>query len=127
LVACPCCLDRGVQSQQIRLSGNAGDGVDDPADLIRLRRQLGDPLGDYARRLADCAHRLVGALGRFDPLAGEICSMIGCSRGVCGRHACLLDYAHLPLGALGDSADRVRDLADRAARLFRRHSHLVRG
>ncbi len=44
-----------------------------------------------------------------------------------GHLARVGDGADLPLGALGDLADRRRDLGDRAAGLLRGHRHLLRG
>ena len=77
-------------------------------------------------RVADRAHRLVRLLGGVDALLGDLARLRRGLRGLLGalgrspstaRGDLLggapgaLDHLHLPLGALGDVADRLRDLA----------------
>ena len=52
-------LDGGVERQQVGLLGDAGDGVDDPADPAGLVAQLADGGADVGGGALDSAHGLV--------------------------------------------------------------------
>ena len=78
-------LDGGVERQQVGLLGDAGDGVDDAADLLRAWRQVLDRGRDLGRGLGDLAHRLGGRVGGVDALAGDRAGLVGGLRGLLGR------------------------------------------
>ena len=61
-------LDRGVERQQVRLRGDAGDRLDDPADLVALLAQRPDRLGRVRRRGFNGAHGGVHLLDGVDAL-----------------------------------------------------------
>ena len=71
-------------------------------------------LGGFAR-LRRGLGGLLGLLGAFLDRAGDLL----------GRPPRRLDHLHLTLGALGDIADRLRDLTRCPAGLLRGRGHLV--
>src|SRR5919197_87619 len=67
-LACTRGLDCRVQRQQVGLAGDAGDRVDDAADLLGLARELPDHARHGGGGVANCPHRLVCRLRRGDSL-----------------------------------------------------------
>ena len=67
----------GVQGEQVRLRGDAGDRLDDAADLLRLRGEPADRAGDRLGRLAHGLHRLRGLLRGGDALLGDLAGLVG--------------------------------------------------
>src|SRR3954454_20441286 len=125
-------LDGRVQRQKVRLLRDAGDGLDDAADLRRLGAELADRLGRLQRRVAHRAHRrgrlgdgagaVLGHLARRHRGGRGVLGVLRAGgaggRELLGGHLRLLHRAGLALGALGDLAHGRRDLADGTAGLL---------
>ena len=121
-------LDGGVQGEQVRLLGDGGDGVDDPADALALGAQVANGLACFGRGLAHGGHGLGGPGDRLGADAGGGAGLVGGAGGllgvVGGRGGGARDLlgvgaggggrAHLTLGAGGDVAEGTGDLLDRA-------------
>ena len=132
-------FDRGVQREQVRLLGDAGDRVDDPADAARTSR----PSRDRDARLAGSRSRTASIASRRRATAPPParrprgrhrrrpsprlrCSALSAPAARPRTASGLLDRADLALGALGDLAHGGGDLADGAAGLVGRRRHLLR-
>ncbi len=131
LLAGACSLDRGVESQEVGLLGDAGDGVDEGADLLRLGCQLADRRRRLLRGLTDRLHRFGRLAGGFHTVARQPPGLLGRSRRLVRRAGAFGDRSHgffdrlahftdaldLRLRTLGHVADRRSDLVDRARSL----------
>ena len=125
-------LDGGVEGQQVGLLGDAGDGVDDRADLLGLRAELADGLGGAAGGRAQAAHRLRRGRHRGRAVAGERAGLLGAAlrrghlvgrgaRGaghLLGQRARALDGVDLLARAARHALHRGGDLLDGAAGLL---------
>ena len=101
-------LDGGVERQQVRLLGDAGDRVDDPADLLRASRELLDRGRDLGGGVGDAADRPGRLLGGVDALAGDLAGLLGGAGGLLGA-----------LGARRGPPRRPRAAASRAVSTMR--------
>jgi hypothetical protein len=128
------CLDRGVQRQEVRLVGDAGDRLEDAADLVRLTRELVDPGLRLLPGDANALHYAVGLDGGVDALVAELLRPGGGGRHLVGELAAALKHQRLALGALGDlgarrgdPVHRVRGLIDVPAHLGEQIVHALGG
>ena len=135
-------LDRGVERQQVRLLGDAGDRVDDAADLLGHRRRARSiALGDGRRTRARRASPRSPRHGASAPSCGDGARLLGGVGGRPARRGAVAAWrAATSLGRrrarLGDRAPGARrparprrrrgDLADRAAGLLASRRHLLR-
>ncbi len=117
-------LDGGVEREQVGLVGDAGDRVQDPADLARLARELLDAGLRLLTGDADALHDVVGGSDGLGAELAELAGPRGGRRGLVGELAVALEHRRLLLGAAGDLGAGLGDPVHGVAGLLDALAHL---
>ncbi len=124
--------DRGIEGQEVRLSGDLVDDAHDLADFLRALGQLAQRHLGFVDRLLDAAHAVDGATdslaafvgGVFDVarqlarLFRRLADLLGGGVHLHHRAGCLNGERREALGVRGHFVDRGDHLLDGRARLF---------
>ncbi len=134
MLACPGGFDGGVEREQVGLVGDAGDRLEDPADLVGLVGQLVDPGPCVLPGDPHPLHDVVGRGGGVRTGRTELLSAPGRARHLVGQLAAVLEHHRLALGTLGhlgagrgDPGHGVGGLIDVLAHLAEHVVHALRG